>query len=297
MRFISRTLRQLLLSVVIGTTLMPIGAMAGFKEGLAAYEKGDYAEALKEWKPLAIKGHAKAQYKLGVMYGDGRGVAQDYKEEARLYGLAAAQGNADAQYSLGLMYANGQGVAQDYKEAARLHGMAAGAVSPTNNISAAQVATSNTNSSNTNSADISRHSGELAALNRAAYGDAMRDMFGSTTNDGIFAMFGTEEQKKEALKPLRNRDPLTTLTSKIDSTAQAARNQIDSADDQNTKVAEAEDGFPARPAKRPGVVSCNTSCVNASCMRTYDNGKKVRFQAQQVFDPFTQQWKFDSGGC
>lgn len=55
--------------------------------------------------------------------------------------------------------------------------------------------------------------------------------------------------------------------------------------------------FPEVPEKVNGVVSCNTQCQNVSCWRTYDNGKKVRFQAKQVFDPFTSQWKFDSGSC
>ena len=34
---------------------------AGFAEGLAAYEPGDFATALQEWRPLAEQGHAKAQ--------------------------------------------------------------------------------------------------------------------------------------------------------------------------------------------------------------------------------------------
>ena len=125
MQFLSRTLLQLLLAVAIGCTLIPTGAMAGFKEGDAAYGNGDYAKALKEWRPLAIKGNAKAQYGLGLMYANGQGVAQDYKEAARLWGLAAVQGNASAQFNLGLMYYNGKGVAQDYKEAARLYRLAA----------------------------------------------------------------------------------------------------------------------------------------------------------------------------
>ncbi len=94
-------------------------------EGKAAYKKGDYATALKEFEPLAVQGDAEAQYNLGVMYAYGRGVAKDYNEALRLYGLAAAQGQALAQVGLGGMYKNGQGVAQDYKEAARLYGLAA----------------------------------------------------------------------------------------------------------------------------------------------------------------------------
>ena len=125
MKFVSRTLRPLLLAAAIGATLIPFGVTAGFNEGLVAAQKGDFATALKEWKPLAAQGDAAAQSNLGYMYENGRGVAQDYKEAARLYGLAAAQGHASAQFNLGVMYDNGQGVAQDYKEAARLFGLAA----------------------------------------------------------------------------------------------------------------------------------------------------------------------------
>ena len=35
--------------------------------------QGDYATALKHWRPLAKQGHAKAQYNLGTMHEHGRG--------------------------------------------------------------------------------------------------------------------------------------------------------------------------------------------------------------------------------
>ena len=73
----------------------------------------------------AAQGFAHAQYNLGVMVYDGRGVPQDYAEAARLYRLAAAQGHARAQYNLGFMLCNCEGIAQDYAEAARLYGLAA----------------------------------------------------------------------------------------------------------------------------------------------------------------------------
>ncbi len=44
---------------------------------LAAYQRGDYATALREWRPLAEQGNAKAQYNLGFMYRYGLGVPQD----------------------------------------------------------------------------------------------------------------------------------------------------------------------------------------------------------------------------
>ena len=98
---------------------------ADFNKGLTAFQSGDFATALKEWKPLAEQGHAEAQFNLGLMYDNGQGVPQDYKEAARLYRLASEQGLAEAQSNLGLMYKKGQGVPQDYKEAVRLFRLAA----------------------------------------------------------------------------------------------------------------------------------------------------------------------------
>jgi TPR repeat protein len=100
-------------------------AVAGYKEGATAYEKGDYAAALHEFRPLVEQGDAKAQNGLGVLYEYGRGVAQDYREAARWYRLAAAQGHAKAQSNLGGLYISGRGMAQDYREAAKWYRLAA----------------------------------------------------------------------------------------------------------------------------------------------------------------------------
>lgn len=94
-------------------------AFADYQKGLDAAKSGDYATALKEWKPLAEQGNANAQNGLGVLYYFGNGVAQDYKAALRWYKLAAEQGNAEAQFYLGGMYVKGEGIAQDYTEAVR----------------------------------------------------------------------------------------------------------------------------------------------------------------------------------
>ena len=52
-----------------------VSASADFQKGLTAYDRGDYATALREWKPLAEQGNASAQFNLGVMYDKGRGVS------------------------------------------------------------------------------------------------------------------------------------------------------------------------------------------------------------------------------
>ena len=84
-----------------------------FAKGWAAAQKGDYATALREWRPLAAQGDATAQNNIGAMYSNGDGVTQNYKEAVRLYRLAAEQGDSAGHANLGGMYANGHGVIQD----------------------------------------------------------------------------------------------------------------------------------------------------------------------------------------
>ena len=98
---------------------------ADFNKGLTAAQSGDFATALKEWKPLAGQGDADAQTNLGLMYQNGWGVPQDDKEAVYWYKLAAEQGDAKAQYNLGVMYDVGEGVPQDDKEAVRWYTLAA----------------------------------------------------------------------------------------------------------------------------------------------------------------------------
>jgi len=101
-------------------------AIAGdLEDGFAAVQKGDFATALRLWTPLAEQGVADAQHNLGLMYGNGQGVAQDYKTAVKWYTLAAKQGDADSQYNLGVIYANGIGVAQDFKTAVKWYTLAA----------------------------------------------------------------------------------------------------------------------------------------------------------------------------
>ncbi len=91
--------------------------MPGINAGVAAYKLGAYAAALREWRPLAEQGNAKAQYNLGLMYRKGQGVPQDDAEGVGWYRKAAEQGHASAQYNLGFIYGKGQGVPQDDAQA------------------------------------------------------------------------------------------------------------------------------------------------------------------------------------
>jgi TPR repeat protein len=88
-----------------------------FEDGLAAAKRGDYATALKFWRPLAEQEYTGAQYNLGHMFRRGQGVPQDDAEAVKWYRKAAEQGHAEAQSNLGHIYANGLGVPQDFVQA------------------------------------------------------------------------------------------------------------------------------------------------------------------------------------
>ena len=113
----------LTIAVLLGSAGMSWSA--DFQKGQTAYQNGDFATALREWKPLAEQGYARAQYLLGLMYVTGRGVPLNHKTAVKWYRLSAEQGNVYSQFNLGFMYDNGQGVPMDYKTAVKWYRLAA----------------------------------------------------------------------------------------------------------------------------------------------------------------------------
>jgi TPR repeat protein len=114
------------------------------------YEQGrgvpqNYAEAVKWYRKAAEQGDAEsnaacgfpspcfflatayetAQFSLGSLYEQGRGVPQNYAEAVKWYRKAAKRGYAAAQCNLALMYDQGKGVPQNYTEAAKWYRKAA----------------------------------------------------------------------------------------------------------------------------------------------------------------------------
>ena len=106
-------LRRISIALVLALLVALPASAQDFQKGLAAAKRGDYATALKEWRPLAEQGRAAAQYNLGQMYRRGEGVSQSYTEAVKWYRKAAVQGLALAQTNLGQMYRQGQGVSKD----------------------------------------------------------------------------------------------------------------------------------------------------------------------------------------
>ncbi len=119
-------------------------ASADFEKGLAAYDRGDYAAALREWETaypnMNDADAAAAAFSLGWMYQKGEGVARDdnmamdwyllavergSNDARHILNITAEQGNAAAQYTLGEMHERGRGVAKDSEMAVQWYTRAA----------------------------------------------------------------------------------------------------------------------------------------------------------------------------
>jgi tetratricopeptide (TPR) repeat protein len=107
--------------VVVGLWLAILAvvpaAAQDYPRGMEAYRQGNYLAALRNWRPLAERGHAPSQSSLGFLYNYGHGVERNYRQALKWYRKAAQQGFAPAQYHLGFLYTKGLGVAQDYVKA------------------------------------------------------------------------------------------------------------------------------------------------------------------------------------
>jgi cell division septation protein DedD len=78
-------------------------AFADVKAGVDLWAAGNFAGAVKEWRGLAEKGNADAQFNLGQAYKLGRGVPADLGSAQSWYEKAAVQGHEQAQANLGLI--------------------------------------------------------------------------------------------------------------------------------------------------------------------------------------------------
>jgi TPR repeat protein len=106
-----------------------------------AYDRANYATALKIWQPLADQGDAEAQTYVGEIYEKGLGRSPDYAVAADWYRRAAEQGYATAEVSLGQLYEQGLGVPKDMMAALDLYRQASGLGDAFEIVSAAELQT------------------------------------------------------------------------------------------------------------------------------------------------------------
>jgi TPR repeat protein len=88
-----------------------------FENGLRLSIDGDYSRAAASFRKAADRGEAEAQFKLALMYEEGRGVARDDRQAVKWYLKAAEQDHALAQLRLGKMLFAGRGTNRDNVEA------------------------------------------------------------------------------------------------------------------------------------------------------------------------------------
>ena len=82
------------LTIVVLLGSVGVGWSADLQKGLDAANRGDFATALREWRPLAEQGDASAQNNLGFMYVYGKGVLQDYVRAHMWFNIAASSGGS-----------------------------------------------------------------------------------------------------------------------------------------------------------------------------------------------------------
>jgi uncharacterized protein len=75
-----------------------------FNQAVEDYNSGGYIKALNTFYTLAKKDDAKAQYNVGLIYANGKGVQKDLAKAKKWYEKAAKQGNGPAQYNLAQLY-------------------------------------------------------------------------------------------------------------------------------------------------------------------------------------------------
>lgn len=78
-------------------------AWADTKAGVDAWERGNYDAAVREWRGLADRGDADAQFNLAQAYKLGRGVKADLAKAEELFGQAAAKGHLQAADNFGVL--------------------------------------------------------------------------------------------------------------------------------------------------------------------------------------------------
>jgi uncharacterized protein len=104
--------------ILVSIEFASLASAGPVEEGNAAYKAENYEAAFTAFSAGAEQGLAQAQFSIGVMYMEGKGVPQDDQQALDWYRKAAEQGLPKAQYNMGYIYNNGKGVPQDFKQAA-----------------------------------------------------------------------------------------------------------------------------------------------------------------------------------
>ena len=93
--------------------------------GIYQLNRGEFQQAISEFRPLVAEGYSPAQYQMALVYQHGYGIPKDGMKALELFQLAAEQNYPDAQFELALLYTEGKLVKKDLKIAFSLTEQAA----------------------------------------------------------------------------------------------------------------------------------------------------------------------------
>ena len=88
-------MRRFLFAVFLVVACATVAAAGSIEEAEFVYDRGDYTQAARLFRPLAEQGIASAQNNLGLMYENGRGVRRDLIHAHMWYNVAAAALSGD----------------------------------------------------------------------------------------------------------------------------------------------------------------------------------------------------------
>jgi TPR repeat protein len=254
------------------------------QRGMDLYEKGKYKDALDLWIPLAARGVDQAQYYVAVAYSNGTGLPKNSVRAAEWLARAADKGLPMAEVALGLSYVNGAGVAIDKSRAVAWYRKAADQGDAAGQFHLGLMYA--------DGLGVPKDTAEAVVWYRKS--SAQGNALGQFLLAGAFwSGEGVEKDSDQALELYQKSANQGYEPAKVmgDTVALLKRG-----------VATASRGvpsasFPPTPVTRQGVTSCNTRCNNNRCLRTYDDGRHVEFQAEHKFNALTNEWEWDSGTC
>ena len=100
----------------LGTPLPPPSER--FREGVAAYDKGDFETAFNIWLPLAQQADLAAMRNVALLLREGKGTTRDPARALWFYEEAGSKGFALAQVNAAFMHLEGDGVPKNLEAAA-----------------------------------------------------------------------------------------------------------------------------------------------------------------------------------
>lgn len=265
----------------------------------------------------ANKGLAKAQYNLAGFYFQGIGTPVDRRTALSWYRKAAEQGIAVAQYNVGYFMANGIQTAKDEKQALVWFQKAANQGFPNAQLMLSELYGKGTGAAPKNAAwatywaAAAARGGEPDVKERAqaAIPDYLTRLKKLKVIGNSAQLLEKPEAGAKVLGNLKSGQILYRLEPGMSfSEAYSPDGHLvgyvkndwyQLVEPVASKKASqpAVSNFPPRPAGQPGRTVCATKCFNAQCFRTYSDGRQVQFTARQVWDSFSNSYKFDSGGC